>query len=259
MTHIDCDSAREQIASYHDGELDLAASLALEAHLSSCAACHEELAQLEALRTRIREKAPYYRAPASLPLRLPAGEGAARVPPQRSRWSQRAIWPQALAASLLLVLSVNGYLLWMRAPAESAVADEVVAGHLRSLEVRHLADVASTDQHTVKPWFAGKLDYSPPVHDLVADGFPLTGGRLDVLDERPVAALVYRHRQHTINVFVWPDRDPNAAAAPEDQRRRGFNLVHWRERGMQWWVISDLNAAELDQLVGDLRAADQAH
>jgi anti-sigma factor RsiW len=255
---MNCSRARAQIASYHDGELDLAGSLAIEAHLAGCAACGEELVQLRSLSKRIREQAPYHRAPASLQLRLPATPvPAAAAPSVRAprRWRQ-AMWPRALAASLLLALAVNGYLLWGRGGADDAVADEVVAGHLRSLEAQHLSDVISTDQHTVKPWFAGKLDYSPPVHDLADVGFPLAGGRLDVLDRQPVAALIYRHRAHIINVFVWPEGAADAVRAPANEHQRGFNLVRWREHGMQWWAVSDLNAVELDQLVSDLRSRD---
>jgi anti-sigma factor RsiW len=147
----------------------------------------------------------------------------------------------------------------LQQPGE-ALADSLADAHVRSLMASHLADVPSTDQHTVKPWFAGRLDFSPPVVDLAADGMPLTGGRLDYLDGRAVAALVYRAGPHVINLFVWPQADaPNAP--PKLLERRGFNLVHWSGDGMQAWAVSDLNATELQSFAALARtriAASQA-
>ena len=150
----------------------------------------------------------------------------------------------------VLVLQWSG----QQGSAQASLEQELLSGHLRSLQVSHLADVASSDQHTVKPWFTGKLDYAPPVLDLASQGFPLVGGRLDLLQGQPTAALVYRRRQHTVNVFVRPalgQGSPDLSAS----RRQGFNIVGWRSADMQFWAVSDLGPDELKQLALALRSA----
>ena len=173
----------------------------------------------------------------------------ARPVPRRStgwRWLQSiALFGAGAATAWAIALSL------LLAPALDPLSDAVADSHVRSLMAAHLADVASTDQHTVKPWFAGKLDFSPPVIDLAAEGMPLTGGRLDYIDGHPVAAMVYRAGPHIVNLFVWPAAD-GKARAPQLLNRRGYNLVHWTEGGMQAWAVSDLNAAELQAFAGQL-------
>jgi anti-sigma factor RsiW len=129
---------------------------------------------------------------------------------------------------------------------EAQLVGEIVSSHVRSMMVNHMADIPSSDTHNVKPWFADKLDYSPPARDLTAQGFPLIGGRMDYLENRPVAALVYRRNQHLINLFVWPTEQ--SRTMPETRSTvRGYNLIHWTQGGMTWWLISDLEPAQLSE------------
>jgi anti-sigma factor RsiW len=194
----------------------------------------------------IRSRATRYTAPPALRAAVwsALGDGAPAARPVR--WFER-LWPRLTAAfacgalAAAVVLQISGPML---AQAGDPFAEQVVDGHLRSLLVDHLMDVASTDQHTVKPWFAGKLDFTPPVPDFAAEGYPLQGGRLDMLGGRPVAAIVYGHRQHHINVFVLRQADTGSHDAPA-QTRRGFHLLNWSREGLDYWVVSDLNAQEL--------------
>jgi len=249
MSEMNCEQARPLLAAYHDGELDVPATLALERHLAGCAACSAALQAERALSKAVRG-APYHRAPEELRARLraalptaaaaPAAAAGTAAPRRRRDWSR---WAMPLAASLALALGLDAMLATQR--AQRTLADELVAGHVRSLQAEHLADVASSDQHTVKPWFAGKLDYSPPVRDLAAQDFPLAGGRLDYLEHRQVAALIYHRRKHVINLYIWPTQDGDAP--PQARTDDGYSLIHWRSGGMNYWAVSDLNAEELRQ------------
>jgi anti-sigma factor RsiW len=237
---MNCTEARPLLDAYADHELDLPRSLELEQHLQSCPACAAALRSLRAGSRVLREHAPYHRAPDTLRARLHAQVPATAAPTAKPRrdWSR---WALPIAAGLAVAVGINLFMP-KRGPA---LEDELVSSHVRSLQAEHLADVVSTDQHTVKPWFAGKLDYSPPVRDFAAQDFALTGGRLDYLDHRNVAALVYRHRKHVLNLYVWPAAGSGGTEHAES--REGYNLLHWTTEGMEWWAVSDMSADGLKQ------------
>ncbi|HET7834198.1 MAG TPA: anti-sigma factor [Variovorax sp.] len=193
----------------------------------------------------IRREGTRHAPSAALADRIRADLRGREAPAPGAGRSFPARWLQALALFGAGAATAWGLALTLLvAPVADATSDALTDSHVRSLMGTHLADVASSDHHTVKPWFAGKLDFSPPVVDLASDGLPLTGGRLDYVDGHPVAALVYRSGPHVINLFVWPAADARPRA-PQSLVKRGYNLVHWTEAGMQAWAVSDLNAAEL--------------
>ncbi|MGH8456126.1 MAG: anti-sigma factor family protein, partial [Stenotrophobium sp.] len=242
---MNCEEMRPQITAYIDGELDATRAVALEQHLVACAECAALHRQQSALSKAVRTQATYHRAPETLRMRLRASlpqQVSAPVVQRRPRsaWMQ---WSGALAASLALAIGLNIFLSGRQ--ADRQLEDELIAGHVRSLQANHLEDVISSDHHTVKPWFTGKLDFSPPVNDLSAVGFPLTGGRLDYIDGRAVAALIYRHGPHTINLFVWPSAPSGVQTPLRLETRKGYNLMHWTDRGMNFWAVTDMDAAQL--------------
>src|SRR5437899_5581847 len=237
-----------------DGELDPLKNLEIEKHLQHCAVCSQSYKADQALQGAIKTGSQYFRAPAHLRKRIQSsirqGDKSERVVPAMPwRWL-------AAAASVAVVV----VLAWALVPsrygldAEQLVAQEVVSSHVRSLMVDHVADVMSSDQHTVKPWFTGKLDFSPPVKNLTNEGFPLVGGRLDYIENRAVAALVYQRRKHFINLFIWPATQ-GPGIAEKTVTRQGYNLLHWTQSGMTYWVVSDLNRGELQQFVQLVRSS----
>lgn len=234
---MSCTLVERELDAYLDCELDAERTKALRDHVNTCPACRRAVAEREAV-SHLIHVAPYYSAPERLRARL-------LVQSARSRLTSRGL---AWAAAAVLAVSVGaGAGLWRAGVAQSAVnADEAVNSHVRSLMANHLFDVQSADQHTVKPWFLGKLDFSPPVVDLAPIGFPLVGGRLDYIGGRAVAALVYQRQNHTINVFVFPDPDDRFTRASA-RTVRGFHVRHWVHGGMKFWAVSDLNEAELTQ------------
>jgi anti-sigma factor RsiW len=245
-----CENMRIQMHGYLDGELDPVRSRETEDHLRVCPSCQRAYQAERSLSAAVKAGVSYFRAPSALERRIRSSLYATA---ERKSWRPRPAWGWlGLGASLAFaVMFAWNLVLLTGADAEQRLAQEVVEDHVRSLMVNHLTDVASTDQHTVKPWFDGKLDFSPPVKDLAAQGFPLVGGRLDYLAGHPVAALVYRHRLHPINVFVWPAE--GADTAVRTMSLQGFNIVSFTQAGMAHWAISDLNLKELGEFVKLLR------
>jgi len=242
---VECGEVESRLGAYLDGELDPAVSTSVREHADMCAACRQRLANLESIGRMVR-RAPYYPAPDALRARVMRPRTHATATSRLLGWAAAAVMVVSLTGSIVFVRSSTRAA--RTGDAVDAVAQEVVSSHVRALMGSHLFDVRSTDQHTVKPWFLGKLDFSPPVTDLSHAGFPLTGGRLDYVAGRPVAALVYTRGQHTINVFVWPEAS-EAARSSDARAMRGFHVRHWTHGGMSYWAVSDVNDADLDQFV----------
>lgn len=255
---MNCDQALNLLPAYSDGELDAVQSAEIEKHVLGCAECGARRDELAALRSRIRNEVPYYTATAALQERVRAAivrATGAPVPPRVkvSRW--RWLTSGALAGSAATVFAWfmgSAILDWQ---VGTDLAAEAVANHARATLSNRLMDVASTDQHTVKPWLSARLDYSPPVRDFSTDGLPLVGGRLDYLDGRPVATLVYKYREHTIDVFMRPVEAGKPAARPKAATLRGFNVAHGSAGGMECWVVSDASMEVLDSLVAHLTSS----
>lgn len=243
---MNCNDIRQVLDAYVDGELGAERCLEFEAHQAACAHCAGALRMRRALHEAVARQAPYYRAPRALRERI-----AARLGEPERRAARRNWIPWAVAAATVMAVSVLGT--WKLLTREDALAGEIVSSHVRSLMAEHLTDVRSSDQHTVKPWFAGKVDFAPEAPDLAERGFPLAGGRLDYIGGRPVAAVVYRRRQHVINVFLWPAAGPGTQ--PRAGQVRGFNLVRWTHGGLSYSAVSDLNGRELLELAALLRGS----
>jgi anti-sigma factor RsiW len=240
-----CKETKDLLNAYVDGELDSASSLGVETHMRACASCLGEVENLHGLASAIETGSLRFKAPAHLKKRV---QGAVRAANPQSA-SLLFSWRWAsMAASVVLVaaLTWTATTHWTRSSDETLLVNDIISSHVRSMMANHATDVASSDQHTVKPWFSGKLDYSPPTKDLTEQGFRLIGGRLDYLDNRPVAALVYQRSQHFINLFVWPS-DITATGTEKELARQGYNLIHWNQSGMTWWLISELNRPELKE------------
>jgi len=250
------EEVRALAGAWLDREVDPLAQREIEAHLAGCAACRAAVDGARAFSAAIRAEAEYFEAPPALVARLAAASRPTQ-PVQLARPSPRgmAAWrPLALAASVLLAVVLAGGVGYVGSlvGAPDPMVQDVIDSHIRSLQAEHLTDVASSDQHTVKPWFDGKLDSAPPVRDLATEGFPLVGGRLDYLDGKPAAALVYRYRKHLINPFVGP-ADAGGAGATLTTTRKGYNVRHWVAGDMSFWLVSDLEMTELAALEALLR------
>lgn len=239
-----CDAMKTVLHGYIDGELDAARAAEFENHLEGCPQCLAEFESQETLRTSIRAAELFERAPAALRERVLASVNATtKSDVKKAQWSWLA-W-----AACFLVLSYAGWQVTRDSFArrtDGRLMAQVIDDHIRSLQPGHLNDVISTDQHTVKPWFDGKLDFAPPVKDFSEQGFPLQGGRLDVVNGRTVAALVYGRRKHFINVFIWPNTVALSAAVSGS--RNGYNWERWSDGRFEVWFVSDVSAADLQEL-----------
>jgi anti-sigma factor RsiW len=244
---VACENSQLLLEGYFDGELDLVRSVEFEEHLKTCPDCAGELRGKNALRVSLQAANLYERAPESLRARIRAALPA-EARPRPIRIPRRPVLEWLAVAAVILIAVFLGVreLPNTGGQRENLVVEEIVASHIRSMQPGHLYDVESTDQHTVKPWFDGKLDFAPPVVDLKDQGFPLVGGRLDYVGHRNVAALVYQRRKHFVNVFIWPE-ESKAARLPEIRTIQGYNLVSWSHDGMNFCAASDLNVAELRQ------------
>ena len=284
---MNCVEAQPLIHAYLDGELDLRGSLEVEGHLARCAACSERAAVHRELRARTADPSLRFASPPGLTERLARKidealaleDGESSEPsndskeaasigsgprlsltdaasPKRDVGVRAAGARRWLAVAAMLLLSVGAA--WIVASLvlppmhEEGVGREVLDSHIRSLMADHLTDVMSSDKHTVKPWFNGKTDFSPPVVDLADQGFALAGGRLDYIDGHVVAGLAYRRQKHVVNLFLWPSG--RADSEPGVSTRNGYNVLHWHSAGMECWGVSDLNVAEMEEWAGKLNA-----
>ncbi len=249
-----CDEARILLHALLDNELDAGHAREVEAHIATCPACTAELAAQREMKSVLADINLRYGAPASLRARIEAS-----LPRPQRQPSRRSVLRGFAMGSAVSALAATGVVaIVMRQDDQQRILSEVVSAHLRSLQAGHLTDVISTDQHTVKPWFNGKLDVAPPVIDLTAQGFTLVGGRLDYIDARAIGAVVYRRRQHVINLFV-SQTSSTEYRAPRTETMQGFNCRRWGSRGLNFWAVSDLGADELAEFTGKFEAAMKAN
>jgi len=243
---LNCQETQKLLDAYADGELDLVKSLEVERHFQDCQVCSRTYQNQRTLRTAINAGSLYFEAPANMQRRIRSTlvktEGV-RLFARAPAWSWQGA---AIALTVIAILSLSLVFILKSPSAEDLLAQEIISNHVRSLMADHLTDVPSSDQHTVKPWFEGKVDFSPQVTDLARQGFTLVGGRLDYVGNKTVAALVYQRRKHFINLYVWPTAASQNAAG-KTWTRQGYNLVRWTKSDMTYWAISDITMTELEE------------
>jgi anti-sigma factor RsiW len=241
---VDCTLNRNLLEGYLDGELGFERALEVEAHLASCPACTSEVESWKPIRSALEQSDLYYRAPAALEAKI-----LKLAPPREEKrgralsWMERWLWAGGGAASATAAVLL-AFLVAQTQMARNVEDRELAASHVRSMMSDHLMDVVSTNQHTVKPWFDGKIEFAPPVTDFAAEGYPLAGGRLDYLENRKVAVLIYHRALHVINLYVWPAADTREAPI-RSTTVHGYNELAWKKNGFEFRAVSDLNTAEL--------------
>lgn len=251
-----CDSARTMLSGYLDNELLASEAMAVSSHLETCAACRQDYDALRPIGTAMRHHLPMLTAPDLLRSRVGAALRTAHAGRPAGR-RRRAFWLRQIAAGLVIAVASSAVTraVLRRAPSDSGIAvRDVVARHVRSLMTNHLTDIVSTDEHSVKPWFDGRVPFAPDVARLEDVGFPLAGGRVDTVGHEPTAALVYRRRKHVINVFTWPAH-PGARASDEilSDTEHGYHVLRWTRGDMQFAAVSDLATIELREFVDAFR------
>jgi anti-sigma factor RsiW len=245
-----CDEAKVLLHALIDGELDAGHAREIEAHTAGCAHCAARLVAYRELRQGLKGHKLRYAAPVALRNRIDRA-----VPAPRVGTSRRSLLKGFALGSVMSAAAAVGVAVMIVGEDRSGrILNEAVSAHLRSLQGEHLVDVLSSDRHTVKPWFNGRIDLAPPVIDLTAQGFTLIGGRLDYIDGRPVAAIVYRRRVHVINLFV-SEASGAESALTRSATVQGFNTLRWTDHGLRFIAISDINADELREFDEKFRAA----
>jgi anti-sigma factor RsiW len=248
---MNCEAAKPLVYALVDGELDAGHAQEVEAHVASCRHCAAMLASARDLHQAMTQLDLRYRAK----LRLSSRIEAALPRPARVTTDRRTLLKGfAFGATLSSAVAATGLILLIKDDREQRMAADVLSAHLRSLQSARVTDIETSDQHAVKPWFNGKVDIAPPVVDLTAKGFTLLGGRLDYVDGRPSAVIVYKRRKHIIDLFVEQNA-PESKQPASAIELRGFNILHWAEAGLSFWAISDIDASELSEFKKKLSAA----
>jgi anti-sigma factor RsiW len=251
---MNCRERQELLGAYVDGELDLSATLELEQHLATCTACSARAEELRKLSRTIRSRASRFAADREFSdtLRASLRSSAPRVVAARATFAGREQIRRLLIAAAAVVVAWMGGVWWARPAIDARIGEDVVAAHIRSLQAGHLTDVASSDRHTVNPWFQGKLSFAVKAEDYSARGFALSGARLDYILGSEAAALVYRHGNHVLNVFEWPSNG-DVSTDPRLATIRGYAAQHWIASGLNVWVVSDADPSALAELTALLR------
>jgi mycothiol system anti-sigma-R factor len=251
-----CDQYRDALEARLDGELAAEEAREIDRHLATCPSCARQFATLAETRRVVSENAMRYTAPDVLKARIRGAVARSASPPVATGTGNKFRWWREIAAgvAIAIVSSSITFMAASRSARAYSEADELLASHVRSLMPGHLTDVPSTQQHTVKPWFNGRVDVSPAVPNLDKAGFPLVGGRADYVRGRVVPVVVYARRGHMINVYAWPSSSQGGSPA-NDHSRNGYHFVNWRSSGIEYWAVSDLNAAELHTFVATFASA----